>query len=70
MSSNDTDNYTLYVAADLTNNVSHVYVGVQASNGLYSLTQTVICCEAAAVYSNTLSLSTEYWKVQFHQHIT
>jgi len=31
----DTDNYTLYIAAELTKDVNQVYVGVRSSNGLY-----------------------------------
>ena len=32
------DNYTLYVAADLTKDVSQIYVGVQSSDGMSSIT--------------------------------
>jgi len=34
----NTDNYTLYVAADLTKNVGQIYVGVQSSAGMSSIT--------------------------------
>jgi len=30
----DTDNYTLYITADLTKDATHIYVGVQSSEGM------------------------------------
>jgi len=35
-SSNVTDNYTLYITADLTKDVTHIYIGVQSVDGMSS----------------------------------
>ena len=56
----DTDNYTLYIAADLTKDVSHIYVGVKSDNN-NSMSSLILlqhspflcfCCRS--VYSSDL----------------
>ena len=45
------DNYTLYVAADLTKDVSRVYVGVQSTAGIFAY--NTLNCRVFAIFYNT-----------------
>jgi len=48
-SSNVTDNYTLYITADLTKDVTHIYVGVQSSDGMSLMNCYLFSCVSVVV---------------------